>query len=141
MDGGLFRKIMALVGSGGKAVKYFVFGPEYMFPGNCYSDRPYWPDIARSLHHAHRLIGAAEPLLWPAQRVLSRIGIVLPRSSFAWDVAAYDGEFQKWENLTQYKSDYEAESYGVYLALAVHANLPVDTTRGLRRQGPGQGGF
>eukprot|EP01050_Picozoa_sp_SAG11_P021156 SAG11_NODE_3708_length_2267_cov_1.899908_1_plen_90_part_00 len=33
MEGGLFRKIMAFVGSGAKAVKYFQFGPEYLFPG------------------------------------------------------------------------------------------------------------
>jgi hypothetical protein len=28
--------------------------------------------------------------------------------------------------MTQFKSDYEAEAYGVYLALAVHANVAVD---------------
>jgi hypothetical protein len=76
---------------GHKAIKYFEFGPEYMSPGNCYSDRAYWPDIARSLHHAHRLIGAAEPLLWPAQRVLSDAALVAPRSSFPWDVGAGRG--------------------------------------------------
>ena len=33
MQGGLLLKIMSLVGGGGKAIKYFEFGPEYMFPG------------------------------------------------------------------------------------------------------------
>jgi hypothetical protein len=32
MQGGLFLKIVALIGSGAKAVKYFSFGPEYLFP-------------------------------------------------------------------------------------------------------------
>ena len=27
---------------------------------------------------------------------------------------------------SRYKSDYEADSFGIYLALAVHENLPVD---------------
>ena len=31
-----------------------------------------------------------------------------------------------WENITQHHSDYEAEAYGIYLALAVHSNLAVD---------------
>jgi hypothetical protein len=31
------------------------------------------------------MIGAAEPLLWPAERVASEVGIVYPRSSFFWD--------------------------------------------------------
>ena len=64
----------------------------------------------RSFHHAHRLIGIAEPLLWPAQRPLSQIAIVSARSSFAWDTAQIGGRinatFQKWENLTQHHSDY-----------------------------------
>ena len=55
--------------------------------GNCYSDRTYWPDIARSLHHAHGLIGTAEPILFTAQRVPSEIAVVAPRSSFPWDAA------------------------------------------------------
>ena len=31
------------------------------------------------------MIGAAESLLWPAERVASEVGIVYPRSSFFWD--------------------------------------------------------
>ena len=29
---GLLMKMMAIVGSGGKALKFYVFGPEYNFP-------------------------------------------------------------------------------------------------------------
>ncbi|MCS7160738.1 MAG: hypothetical protein RMJ19_09730 [Gemmatales bacterium] len=35
---GIVQKILCIFGHGGKAVKYFVFGPEYNFPGNCYSE-------------------------------------------------------------------------------------------------------
>jgi hypothetical protein len=39
LEDGILQKIMCVVGHGGKAIKYFVFGPEYNFPGNCYSER------------------------------------------------------------------------------------------------------
>ena len=38
-DDGLVQKVLTVVGSGGKALKYFTFGPEYNFPGNCYSEK------------------------------------------------------------------------------------------------------
>ena len=38
MADGMLMKMMAIVGSGGKALKFYVFGPEYNFPGNCYSE-------------------------------------------------------------------------------------------------------
>ena len=31
---GILTKILSLIGGGGKALEYFVFGPEYNFPGN-----------------------------------------------------------------------------------------------------------
>ena len=33
--GGLLRRIISLIGGGAKAASYFLFGPEYNFPGNC----------------------------------------------------------------------------------------------------------
>ena len=38
MRGGLFRKVMTLIGSGAKALQYFAFGPEYLYVGNCWCD-------------------------------------------------------------------------------------------------------
>ena len=35
---GIIQKILTVIGSGGKGLEYFVFGPEYAFPGNCYSE-------------------------------------------------------------------------------------------------------
>jgi hypothetical protein len=33
LSDGLLMKMMAIIGSGGKALKFYVFGPEYNFPG------------------------------------------------------------------------------------------------------------
>lgn len=59
---GILQKILTLVGCGGKAIKNFVFGPEYNFPGNCYSENV---RVLPTMAEAHRLIGRAEALLWP----------------------------------------------------------------------------
>jgi hypothetical protein len=32
---GLLLKVLSVIGSGAKALKYFLFGPEYLFPGTC----------------------------------------------------------------------------------------------------------
>ena len=39
----------------------------------------------KSLAHGHQLIGAAEELLWPAERVRAQVAILHPRSSYVWD--------------------------------------------------------
>ena len=39
-EDGILQKILTLVGSGAKVVNSYVFGPEYSFPGNCYSEKP-----------------------------------------------------------------------------------------------------
>jgi len=36
--GGMPQKLLALIGNGAKTINFFVFGPEYSFPGNCYSE-------------------------------------------------------------------------------------------------------
>ena len=33
VSGGLLRRIISLVGGGAKALTYFTFGPEFIFPG------------------------------------------------------------------------------------------------------------
>ena len=103
-------KMMAIVGSGGKALKFYVFGPECQcqcdrfrprlcfrnserklrvadnFPGNCYSEELVGnPHLLDSIAKGNGMIGAAEELLWPAERVPSKVGIIYPRSSFFWD--------------------------------------------------------
>jgi hypothetical protein len=34
--GGILKRAISLVGSGAKALRYFMFGPEYAYPNNCY---------------------------------------------------------------------------------------------------------
>ena len=61
-------------------------------------------------------------MLWPARRVASRVAILAHRSANAWDPAGT----AKWENQTEQTMTYQADQFGLYLALAVHSNVPVD---------------
>jgi len=79
---GLAQKVMALVGNGAKAVQYYWFGPEYNFPGNCYSEIT--GALAR-VRRANEMIAAAEDLLWPGRPLLAPVAILMPRSSELWD--------------------------------------------------------
>ena len=65
LPGGMLQKVLALVGNGGKLVSYYRFGPEYNFPGSCYSEIP---GVLPRIAEANHIIGAAEDLLWPGQR-------------------------------------------------------------------------
>ncbi len=123
---GILQKILCVVGSGGKAIKYFVFGPEYNFPGNCYSEKA---QVLPKMAEAHQMIGAAESLLWPGKRPAPQVGIVHPRSAQLWD--AKDQKIAKGlsdatnNNLNGSTVDYLAEVFNLYLALQ-HANIPAD---------------
>lgn len=81
MDG-LLQKILTLVGSGAKGVFYYNFGPEYTFPGNCYSNVP---GVVVQLARADRMIARAENLLWPGREPHAQVAILQPRSSEVWD--------------------------------------------------------
>ena len=53
-------KMLAIVGSGGKALKFYVFGSEYNFPGNCYSEDLIGnPGLLQSMAKGNGMIGAA----------------------------------------------------------------------------------
>jgi len=83
LEDGILQKIMCVVGHGGKAIKYFVFGPEYNFPGNCYSERA--GKVLPAMARAHRMIGKAEDVLWPGRPPKSDVAILYPKSAQAWD--------------------------------------------------------
>jgi hypothetical protein len=123
---GIVQKILSIVGSGGKAVEYFVFGPEYNFPGNCYSERA---AVLSGMAEAHRMIGAAEELLWPGRPPLSPVAILAPRSAQVWDAKEIPlpQQIQDATNnhLNRSTVDYMAEVFDLYLALQ-HANIPVE---------------
>ena len=121
---GIVQKILSIVGNGGKAIKYFVFGPEYNFPGNCYSERAV---VLAKMAEAHRMIGAAEDVLWPGKPPQSEVAILMPRSSLVWDAKeiAIPKQIQDATNndLNRAAVDYMAEVFDLYLALQ-HANIP-----------------
>lgn len=125
-EDGLMQKILCIAGSGGKAIKYYVFGPEYNFPGNCYSERP---ELLKKIAEAQGMIGAAEEQLWPGTRPRPQVAILHPRSAEPWD--ARDVEVpQQIQDATHWNQntstvDYMAETFNLYLALQ-HANIPVD---------------
>ena len=127
---GLLQKAAAIVGSGGKALKFYVFGPEYNFPGNCYSEDLLGnPGLLRSMARATGMIGAAEPLLWPAERTRAQVGIIYPRSSFYWDdlsVADQRGYIDCTNTNMDSGPDYQSEVHALYMAIAVNLNIPVD---------------
>jgi hypothetical protein len=123
---GIVQKILCVVGSGGKAIKYFVFGPEYNFPGNCYSERA---AVLPRMAEAHALIGAAEDLLWPGTMPQAQVAILHPRSAQLWDAHDVPVPTQVSDatntQLNRATVDYMAEVFDLYLALQ-HQNIPVD---------------
>ncbi|MGO9062622.1 MAG: beta-galactosidase trimerization domain-containing protein [Candidatus Binataceae bacterium] len=128
--GGLLQKVLSIIGGGGKAVCFYVFGPEYVYWGNSYSEHP---QVLRDIAQANRIIAAAEDLLWPGRPPRSQVAILAPRSAEVWDVLdipraarnngiIYDGTNR---NLNAHTVDYMAEGFDQYLALQ-HANIPAD---------------
>jgi len=119
-EDGIIQKAAAIVGHGGKAIQYFVFGPEYNFPGNCYSRSA---RILVPMTEAHRLIAIAEPLLWPGRPRQAEVAILMPRSAQVWDpLGISDATNVRLNGSTV---DYMTEVYNLFLAL-MHANIPVD---------------
>lgn len=125
-DGGIMQKALSIAGSGGKAIHYYWFGPDYNFPGNCYSERP---QVLRKIAEVNGMIGAAEDVLWPGQRPRPQVAIFMPRSAQVWDAKdiAIPTQIQDATNvnLNNDTIDYMAEIYDLYLALQ-HENIPVD---------------
>jgi hypothetical protein len=125
-EDGILQKIMTVVGSGGKCIKYFVFGPEYVFPGNCYSENV---AVIRKMAEAHRAIGANEAVLWPGRAPASPVAILAPRSAQMWDASGIPLPDQIQDatntNLNGSTVDYMAEVFDLYLALQ-HANIPAE---------------
>ena len=125
--GGLLQKNLAIVAHGGKTIKNFVFGPEYNFPGNCYSHNT---KVLPLLPEAYRMIARAEDFLWPGRPCPAQVAMLFPRSAQLWDArdeALPDGvpDDATHVNLNARTVDYLCEVYNLYLAL-MHANIPCD---------------
>jgi hypothetical protein len=80
---GIMYKIMSIVGHGGKQIKFFVFGPEYNFPGNCYSATT---RVFESLARTTRMIGEAEELLYPGRPPQPQVALLHHLSAEMWDL-------------------------------------------------------
>jgi len=125
-EDGILQKTLTLVGNGAKVVNSYVFGPEYSFPGNCYSEKP---KMLQKIAQANAMIGAAEDVLWPGKRPRPRVAILSPKSSEMWDAKNIPIPTQISDatntDLNRSTVDYMAEVADLYLALQ-HANIPVD---------------
>jgi hypothetical protein len=87
----LLKKALALVGTGAKGVDWFEFGPEPMFPGNCWSaigmhEKNH--SLFKWIGEASRMIADAEDLLYPGVMPTADVAILFPRSSWMWDNAS-----------------------------------------------------
>ncbi len=80
---GMPQKVLSLVGNGVKTIKFFTFGPEYNFPGNCYSENP---AVFKPLSTAMRMVARAEDLLYPGKPRRPQVAILTPQSAQLWDL-------------------------------------------------------
>ncbi len=80
---GMSQKVLSLVGNGAKTIKFFTFGPEYNFPGNCYSENP---AVFKPLSAAMRMVARAEDLLYPGKPRPPQVAILTPQSAQLWDL-------------------------------------------------------
>jgi hypothetical protein len=124
--GGCLQKILSVLGHGGKTIKFYVFGPEYAFPGNCWSEKP---ERLAEIVDAMRVVGKAEDLLYPGQPVPAEVAILTPQSAQVWDKReeriAKGIEDATNVHLNRDTVDYIAETFNMYCALQ-HANIPTD---------------
>ena len=123
---GVTQKMMSIFGHGGKIIKFYVFGPEYNFPGNCWSENP---KAIKGTMRAATMAAKAEELIYPGKPLISKVAILTPQSSLVWDqkemeIASgiVDATNVNQNNAT---TTYMAEVYNLYLAL-MHQNIPVD---------------
>jgi hypothetical protein len=123
---GVVQKILTIFGHGGKVIKFYVFGPEYMFPGNCWSENL---KVVRGIMRASSMVAKAEELMYPGKPLVSKVAILTPQSSLVWD----QKEMEKAAgivdatntNLNNATTTYMAEVYDIYLAL-MHSNIQTD---------------
>jgi hypothetical protein len=133
MVGALLQRPVLLVGSGSKLVRYYNMGPDYMFPGNSYSDSPNASLLFAEVAQANAMIAAAEHVLWTARRPVAEIAILYPRSSTLWDQWHLANHSHGGlcsccctSSMVEHYIDYSAETYAWYMALATESNIPVD---------------
>ena len=122
---GMAQKLLALVGQGAKEIKFFTFGPEYNFPGNCYD---YNTPVYQALSLGMGLVGRAEELLAPGRLRPPEVALLMPQSAQLWDLEEQrvaSGLMDVTNNdLFRSHMAYQSETYGIHLALQ-HAAISV----------------
>jgi hypothetical protein len=94
---GMKTKIFAAVSCGAKQLYYYLFGPEILFPGSCYSNRedpaspgtPLSPPVLARIGEAHQVLGDYEDILFPGVPLRSEVALLAPRSCQAHDYRPY----------------------------------------------------
>ncbi len=80
-ESGKYR-VMSLVGHGAKTIDLYTWGPEPLFPGNCWSDQL---SVYRPIAEALRLLGRGERLLFPGRPERGKVALLMPGSSSLWE--------------------------------------------------------
>ena len=82
LQAGASYKILSLVGHGAKQLDLYSYGPEALFPGNCWSDKTaaYGP-----LAQALGIVRRGERLLFPGLPERGQVALHLPAGSAVWD--------------------------------------------------------
>lgn len=124
-------KALSLVAGGAKSLRYYTFGPEYNFPGNSYSDATASAGgMLAGMASVHEMIAKAEDILWTAQRRTAEVGILFPQSATYWDLLGMKtgGIIEDFtnHNLEAATTDYLAEVWGLWQAMSLYKNIPVD---------------
>ncbi len=122
---GMAQKLLALVGNGAKTVKFFTFGPDFMFPGCGYSENT---RVLAELSSGLALVGRAERLLFPGKPRPPQVAILTPQSSQFWDLEEQDIA-QGLIDTTNYNTQgghmrYLSEMYAHYVIM-MRAAVPV----------------
>jgi hypothetical protein len=102
-------KTLALAGHGAKAVDFYTWGPELLFPGNCWSES--WRSY-RPIADAVRALGRSERLLYPGRPERGKVAVFLPAASGLWD--------------EQQRAPFYQQEIGWLHAALVHAGYTVD---------------
>ncbi len=102
-------KTLALVGHGAKAVDFYSWGPEFLFPESCWSEN--WRSY-RPIADAIRSLGRAERLLYPGRPERGKVAIFLPAASGLWD--------------SEQGATYYQQEIGWLHAALLHAGYTVD---------------
>jgi len=121
---GLTQKVLSLVGHGSRIVCFYNYGPEYAFPGNCYSEST---SVVAPIAAAARMTAKAEDLL-PGKQRKPEVAILTPQSAQFWDLDDINhptwlrDASNKW--LGNGQMAYMVEIYHLYMSLQ-HAGIPV----------------